>query len=513
MAHFFLMQSMKGLLLVTFLFPYPALAQDRSNPPAQTETQASRTVQLTLPDLVTLLLQNNRELKNAALDRIVQHQQLREAERSFSPRFTPLLGIGVSQALSSGFAASAPLSNAEGEATSGSSGSDPSRTVVTRTSQVTGEVRSILGTSLSVTIDPFQSERIGVTVTQPLLRGAGRRVNEAPVNKARLTETRNQLELRKTLMEQITQASITYRALAKAQETLRIQQLSLESQRRVLEFTQALVDAGRRARSELVEIRASLATTETQLLEAQNNLAQAKSDLINLLDLEESLDVAVPQTLIAEFQTGSIPVERYRALNVEQLLLQTYGNRPEYQQAQLDIQVAQLDNVVARDNQRWSLNARGTAGVGDQSQATVGLSLSREFGNESPNTARRQSEVEIQKRQNDLIRIQEEIRLDVGDRLRDVNSAINQISAAQQARELAQQRLEIATERFRLGRGTDIFQVLDLQTNVVTAQNEEVNAKINFLDAVAKLDQSTGVTLETWQTQVEASQLLNNSTR
>jgi outer membrane protein len=522
MADLFSMQSMQWLLLAMLLFPYPAVAQSRSIPTTQrTEGSADRTgssavsnpVQLTLPDLVTLLLQNNRELKNAALDRIVQRQELREAERTFSPRVTPLLGIGISQALSGGVAGSAPLSNVEGEATTGNSGSSPSRTAVTRTAQITGEVRSPLGTSLAVTVDPFQSERIGVTVTQPLLRGAGRQVNEAPVNKARLTETRNQLEIRKTLMEQITQASITYRALAKAQEALRIQQLSLENQRQVLAFTQVLVNAGRRARSELVEIRASLATTETQLLEAQNNLAQAKSDLVNLLDLEDSLNVAVPQTLIAEFQTGSIPIERYRNLNVEQLLLQAYANRPEYQQAQLDIQVAQLDQVVARDNQRWSLNARGTVGIGDQSQATAGVTLSREFGNESLNTARRQSEVDIQKRQNDLARIQAEIRLDVGDRLRDVNSALNQIAAAQQAKELTQQRLAIATERFRRGRGTDIFQVLDLQNNVVAAQNEEVNAKISFLDAVAKLDQSTGVTLDTWQAQVEASQLLNHSTR
>jgi len=491
-----------------------SFAQAQALQPSQPESSSlsqldSSVVQLTLSDIVTLLLQNSRQLKNAALDRIVQRQQLRQAESTFSPQVQPLLGIGVSQTLSNSVTGSAPLSSTTvGGATAGTSDEVSPGTIIARGAQVTGEMRSPLGTRLTVTVNPFESQRLGVTVTQPLLRGAGRRVNEAPVNQARLTETRNQLELRQTLTEQITQAGVTYRALAKAQEALRIQQVSLASQQKQLEFVQVLVNAGRRARSELVDVRASIAATESQLVVVQNALEQAKSDLLNLLDLDNNLNIAVPQTLIAEFQTGNIPAESYQDIQAAALLPKAYSNRPEYLQAQLDIKIAELAGVVTRDNQRWGLDLQGTAGVGDTSQMAAGITLTRRFGDQELETNRRQSDVDLQKRQNDLARITKDIELEVGDRLRDINSALEQIASAKRSTELAQRRLEIATERFRRGRDGDLFQVISLQNDVVTAQNEEVNAKISFLDAAARLDQATGATLETWQSQVEASGLL-----
>ncbi|MCU0567495.1 MAG: TolC family protein [Oculatellaceae cyanobacterium Prado106] len=468
---------------------------------------------MTLPDVVTLLLQNNQELKNAALERIVQRQELRQAESAFSPQFQPLLGIGMSQTLSDGgFAGGAPLNSSSvggfGGSMSGGSDRLSNGTVITRGAQVAGQLRTPLGTSLSVTVNPFESQRIGVTVTQPLLRGVGARVNQAPVNQARLTEEQNQWALQQRISEQITEAGVAYRALARAQEALRIEQASLEQQQQELNFVQVLVDAGRRARSELVQVRANIATTETRVLTAQNALEQAKSNLLNLLDLEESLAIAIPPELIAEFQTGEIPAAQYAAMQVEQLLPAAYENRPEYQQALLAIEVAKQGQIIAQDNQRWGLDVQARMGVGDTSDVAAGVTLTRRFGDESLNTEQQRSEVTLQQRQNDLTRITEEIRLEVGDRLRDVNSALARITAAQQATQLAEQRLEIATERFRRGRDGDLFQVLSLQNDIVLARNEEVNAKIDFLDAVSRLDQARGLTLGSWRSQIEASGLL-----
>jgi outer membrane protein TolC len=348
------------------------------------------------------------------------------------------------------------------------------------------------------------------TVTQPLLRGFGRAVNEAPIKRARFNETRNSLELRRTLTEQITQASSRYRALARAQEALRIQQLSLENQRQQLEFVQVLVNAGRRARADLVEVEANIASTQTQLIAARNALDQAKSDLLNLLDIEETLDIAVPQELIEEFKTGAIPVENLNALTLNRLLEIAYTNRPEYLQAKSSIEIAELDLLVARDNKRFGLDLQLSASLGDNSQMSTGISLTRVFEDQSLETAFQQNRVDLLKRQNDLAKIADDIQIEVESRLRDVNSSRDRITAARRARELAERRLEITRERFRLGR-EDIFQVISLQNAVVTAQNEEVNAKIDFLDAVTRLDQASGLTLDTWKEQVAASGLLVTS--
>ena len=90
-----------------------------------------------------------------------------------------------------------------------------------------------------------------------------------------------------------------------------------------------------------------------------------------------------------------------------------------------------------------------------------------------------------------------------------VNSNFAAIPKARQARELAQQRLEIVRELYRLGRdGVDIFQVTSQQDAVVAAQNTELNAIINYLNARTDLEQSLGTTLDTWQEFIDESELL-----
>lgn len=515
-------------VIISILIATPTVAQPKP-PNADTRVPPStpvvtKTVQMTLPDAIALLLQNNQDLKNSALDRIVQRQQLREAESTFTPTVQPILGLGMSQALSNsttGATSSSSAANSTTGATSSSStsisgsgsssagGTDTlaSDSTLTHTTQVTGRLKTPLGTTLTVTVDPFQAQRMGVTATQPLLRGFGRAVNEAPIKRARFNETRNSLELRRTLTDQITQASTRYRALARAQEALRIQQLSLSNQRQQLEFVQVLVNAGRRARADLVEVEANIASTQTQLIVARNALEQAKSDLLNLLDIEERLDIVVPQELIEEFKAGAIPVENLNALTLNRLLKIAYTNRPEYLQAKSSIQSAELDLLVARDNKRFGLDLQVSANLGDNSQMSTGISLTRVFEDQSLETAFQQNRVDLLKRQNNLARSTDDIQIEVESRLRDVNSSRDRTTAARRARELAERRLEVTRERFRLGR-EDIFQVVSLQNAVVTAQNEEVNAKIDFLDAVTLLDQAIGVTLDTWKEQVAASGLL-----
>ncbi|MCU0571339.1 MAG: TolC family protein [Oculatellaceae cyanobacterium Prado106] len=222
-----------------------------------------------------------------------------------------------------------------------------------------------------------------------------------------------------------------------------------------------------------------------------------------MLDLAEPIDIVVPQTLIDEFRNGGIAAESVNQLKLEDLLQKAYANRADYQLAQLDIETAELDQVIARDNRRWNLNLQMDANIGDTSDATAQLRLSRVFGDRSLRTAVTQAEINIQQQQNNLVEVTEAIKQAVEDSLRNVVSASQLITATRQAREAAERRLEVANVRFRRGRGADIFQVLSLQNDVVAAQNSEINAKIDFLDALARLDQTVAVTLDNWNVQVE----------
>ncbi|NEQ54793.1 MAG: TolC family protein [Leptolyngbya sp. SIO3F4] len=356
-----------------------------------------------------------------------------------------------------------------------------------------------------MTLDILEEQELGVTVTQPLLRGFGRDVNTAPVKIARLQETSNQLDLRQRLISDITGSIITYHALIRAQASLEIQQLSFDTQQQQRQLNAALVEAGRLARFELVEIDANLADTETSVLEAENDLEQAKSDLLDLLELDDSIDITIPEETLDTLSNVEQPSE---VPSLDELVSIAYENRPDYQQAELNLQVAAINGVVAADNRRWNLDLRANATEGDFSSASTELVLTRLLEDESVETAFQRNQVTQQQLRNDLATLKSDIRLEVADQLRNVESARNRIKSTRLARELAIQRLENARARARRGRTRDIFEVLELQNDVVEAQNSEVNAAIDLADAIANLNQSLGTTLDVWSEQVEASQLL-----
>jgi outer membrane protein TolC len=329
-------------IAIIILLPNSVLAQiDRVN--KLDSKIIDRSVNLTLADVIELLLKNNRNLKNANLDRIIQRQQLREAENVFDWTFQPSLGVGLGYS-SSEFEDSATLFDSiSGSDTENSNSGDiflstednvSSDLDLIRSSQLSSRRRTSLGTSISVGVDPFADNNLTLRLTQPLLRGAGKNINEAPIKRARFTENRNILELENTITEQIADINISYNALIQAQKTLKIQQLSLKTLRQQLEFLQVLVNAGRRAKVELIDIQSSIANTQAGLVSTQNQLEQAKSELLGLLDLDSTLDV----TATDNFNNNRQPqIAKFTALNINTLLKIAYANRLEYSQAKLNI--------------------------------------------------------------------------------------------------------------------------------------------------------------------------------
>ncbi|HAJ60727.1 MAG TPA: hypothetical protein DCP31_16850 [Cyanobacteria bacterium UBA8543] len=75
----------------------------------------------------------------------------------------------------------------------------------------------------------------------------------------------------------------------------------------------------------------------------------------------------------------------------------------------------------------------------------------------------------------------------------------SQVERARQATELSQRQLDIERVKQTLGRGSGIFAIVRLQNDLVSARNAELEATIEYLNALTRLDQTLGTTLDTWQ--------------
>ena len=96
------------------------------------------------------------------------------------------------------------------------------------------------------------------------------------------------------------------------------------------------------------------------------------------------------------------------------------------------------------------------------------------------------------------------IRNEITNQLNTVRTNLVRVEAAQRATDNARLQLEATRELFERGRaGSNLFQVISQEENLVDAQNQELQAEIEFLNSVVALDQSVGLTLETWSSEVD----------
>jgi outer membrane protein TolC len=445
-------------------------------------------VPLTLTDLFTLTLEGNRDLRNQALERIVQRQQLAAAEQGFNPRLTPTLRVAAGRSTDGGD----PIAIGPGEVLLGNPDTDLEQRV-----QLDATLTTRLGTRFDLGLTPLDGgQALRLRVSQPLLRGFGPAINEAPLNRARLEDSRGQLGLRQALIDTLTETITGYNTLINAQAQVEIQAQALERRQRQLDILRVLVEAGRQPAIDLFDLERSVAEAQGSLVNAQNQLSQANSALLNLIGTDRNLRFMVADDAIDQLFAAA--VAQLATYQPQTLVDSALAQRPDYRQAQLLRQQQSLDLRVAEDNLRWQLNAVADGTLGDSDRSVVGLEANRTFGDPQPETDRLASAIALQQQDNTLAQLQDQIRNDVVAGLAEVRSTLQQVAAAEQATLNARRQLEAARRR-----GVPLFQLLIQEDALVNAETNELATRIDVLNRMAELERTAGITLERWAATID----------
>jgi outer membrane protein TolC len=460
------------------------LTQNQPKPVTKTQT-----VKLTLSDVVILALENNRPIKNAYLERIAQRQELAVAEDKFSPNFTPTVSISIAQFGTDRRTTDTDLGIGATVSVKVPTGGELSFRWATN-----GQTLSQNGLNLDINDDPL-SQNLQLSFNQPLLRGYGVDVNRASVDIARLTEQVNILDLKSTLSNTITETILAYRELIRAQEQLKIAQFSLQRAEESLANNRILIEAGRLAPVDIVQSETEVARRQVSLIEAENNLAAARLFLLNIVDIEPTTVFVATDSLIA-------PAVSLNSDNLRQL---AFENQPDYLKAQLDLERTKLALLQAENNRLWDLNLNTSYGYASNntSDVRIGLGLSRQIGDLTVERDFQRRLVNQLQAENTLTEQRESLDIQLIDRIRDVNMSFSQVELAKKVTESSEKQLEIAREKQRLGRDVTVFELIRLQDDLVQARNVELNAMINYLNALTRLDQTLGTTLDTWQVKID----------
>jgi len=461
------------------------------SPAAPTPVAAGPRLPLSLADAVFIGLRDNRAVKSAYITRVAEKYDLYVAKGRFYP--SAVLDASVEASRDAG---------------------------VTGTTTVLTPTATWLiptGAQFQFSWSRFDFSGGGVnegtdiatlSVTQPLLRGAGIAVNTAPIKIAQLQEKINRLSLKSTVSNTVTNIIVAYRGLLQAQQQLTIAEQSLERSKTQLQTNQALIDAGRMAAAELVQTQADIANQQVALLAAEQERNSAQLALLSLLAMDLHTDVMAADPLKAE----------HVAIDLDRAIAIALDNRPDYLSQRWALDQARQGLIVAKNDRLWTLSAVGSlqhqtergglvaidpktglpvSGLNGFSES-VGVELSVPLGDRTLAQAEVQATTGVRTQEVQLADLRQQIEAQVRDAVQGVELTWRQVDAARQARDLASQTLDLEHEKLRAGRASN-FEVLSFETSLRAAETQTLSASIAYLDALTLLDQQLGTTLDTWK--------------
>jgi len=351
-------------------------------------------------------------------------------------------------------------------------------------------------TDSSLYSDTFVSNRIGVSVTQSLLRGRDLRANLAQVHQAAIDTQISEYELRgfTELLAQSVEAGYWDYALAQRQIEIYTNSLNLAQQQR--DEIQERIRLGALAETELAAAKAEVALRRENLINARATLTTRRLMLLRLLNPSET--IRWDTDIVLQYQTAlpDMPLDP-----VEDHVQVAMKMRPDLNQARLLIRRGELQVVQTRDGLLPRLDAFITYGKtgyartfsdatneldGPSYDVEGGLILELPAGNRAAQARRSRAVIGKQQAIKALENLVQLAQVEVRTAYVEVERAREQIAATAATRESQEEKLRVETEKFRVGKSTSLL-VAQAQRDLVAGQIGEIQAITNYFKALVAL--------------------------
>lgn len=350
-----------------------------------------------------------------------------------------------------------------------------------------------------------QFARLGLSVTQSLLRGFGPAVNLVGVRQAEIGTLASIYELRGFTESLLADTEIAYWNLALAGKEIAIFERSLAVARQQRDEVEQRITVGVLPEIDAPAARAEVARREQALIDARSQLADRRLRLLRLINpdpagmLDASVNTATEPAIVPE------PIT-----DLDERLRLAETLRPDLNEARLRLEQDRLETIVTRNGLLPVLDlfmVIGKTGYadtfpdsfreldGDTYDVTAGVRLSRFVGNRAAEardlaarTSRRQSADAVEN-------LRQLVRLDVRLAANEVARTRQLIAASKATRELEEETVRAEREKYNVGSSTALL-VAQAQRDLLLSQIAEVRAVVSYRIALVKLYLAEGSLLE-----------------
>jgi outer membrane protein len=385
--------------------------------------------------------------------------------------------------------------------------------------------------------NPYTGSSLGLTVTQPLLRGFG-----ADLNRRYIRIARNNQKITGQLFQQQLIATVygvirLYTDFVALYEDVKVKQESLALAEKLFSDTKAQVDEGTLAPVEMTRANALVFSSRQDLITARGLLDEQQAILKNVLTRRGNEDPEVQAATVIPTDSLQIP-DKDEVRPMQDLIAEALANRPDLTQAGIQLEnseiglkgsrnavLPQVDlvGVVQNNGLTGGLNplnplaagptpvfVGGYGGVLDQIFTRkyptygVGVQVTLPIHNRIAEADLARDQLQLRQSQIRLRQLQNQARLEVEDALIAMRRARASYEAAVQARLLQQESLEAEQSKFEVGASTSYF-VIQYESMLAQAKSTEVAAKSSYVKARAALERAMGTILDAHHISIDAA--------
>jgi outer membrane protein len=402
------------------------------------------------------------------------------------------------------------------------------------TSSIAAQMGFLTGTTVSVGLSnstissnssrnvfsPATSSSLGITVSQNLLQGFGPAINSRQIRIAKNNREVSDLTFKLQVETTVAAVMELYWEFVALKDQVAVAEESITAARRLHDDNQRQVAVGTLAPIEVTRAEAQIAAGEQQLVVAQTQVLQQEVILKTALSRNGIASPTIADAHIITTDRITLPdVEPIQPM--QELTAMALSSRPELAQSRIQIENQRLSILGTRNSLLPTLAAVATlsnSGLAGQMVPNAagsafysggyGTVLTQIFARNFPNYAAGfnlniplrnrvaqgqiiNDELTLRQQQLGLLRLENQVRVDVQNGLIGLTQARAAYQAALKARVLQEQTLDADQKKLAMG-VTPPFTVLTDQSALTAAESNEVTAKATYARAKVEMERATG---------------------
>lgn len=339
-----------------------------------------------------------------------------------------------------------------------------------------------------------------LTLTQQLLQGFGLKVGRIPYQNAIDNEQIAKLNFKNSVITTVINVITAYTNLVEADDNLDINQRSLKNQEQSVWQSKLQVQAGKMARSDLLQQQENLESTRLSMVQQEQSVRTTYQNFLSALGLAAATQLKIDRRIV--INDSHIP-------SLQKCIELALKNNIAYQQALLQLNIDQRQLMSTENARKWSLSMTSAVTLGSQ-RAAVGqpitslntnpsltFSLSVPIDNISLKSAVVSAKVAIEDAKINLEQQKEDLIRQVTNQLAIIQNQKQQLNISVLAVKLQKQTLHNTQLKLRYGKAT-VFEENSIENQLLQQQVNLVTAQITYFNDIETLHQTLGLTLDKW---------------